>query len=355
MTLRVLPRLTLAVTADNVRRRKRWVMFVAGFVAFALYRLAKRLLPLDQAVTLLAVSGAICLLAALAAYGIGRGVEWRRIWTQDGIQRLGWISGWIGFAYGVQLSLLVLALLKFVALYDFLQHPDGPAMMAVIIACTSVVRDAFEIGYVRRLQADGKPVLTFPNGAPLRALIVQHPVSFMAWTAGAACVSALVAMASAGLGGWGGSALVQLGLVGLIAGTLTVPAFLKGEQPAMSWRASLGMTGAAELFRFWWWPGLAFAATYYLVAAGALAFVFPSISPSPVTHGLVAALVGAMMAAYSYYLGHRRHVEDQVERAVPASLLRCPFVMRLLSNGGSKEHMAIAPDEVVLGEAGRRG
>jgi hypothetical protein len=38
-----------------------------------------------------------------------------------------------------------------------------------------------------------------------------------------------------------------------------------------------------------------------------------------------------MMAAYCYYLGHRRHVENQIKQVVPPSLLRCPFVMGILS------------------------
>ncbi len=80
------------------------------------------------------------------------------------------MAGWIGFVYGVQLSLLVLALLWLVG-YDYLKHPDGPAMMAIIIACTAVARDAFEIGHVRKMALMGRPFPTFPNGMALRSLL----------------------------------------------------------------------------------------------------------------------------------------------------------------------------------------
>jgi hypothetical protein len=86
----------------------------------------------------------------------------------DGARRIGWILAWIGFVYGVQLSLLVLALLWLVG-YDYAKHPNGPAMMAMIIPSTAVARDAFEIGYVRWLEASGRPFVTFPDGAGLRA------------------------------------------------------------------------------------------------------------------------------------------------------------------------------------------
>lgn len=355
MTLRVLPRLTIAVTSDEVRRRKRWAMFVAGFVAFTLYRLAKRMWPLADPMMLLAVSGAICTLSAVVVYRLGRGADWRTILARDGLSRVAWVGGWIGFVYGIQLSLLVLALLKFVAQYDFLEHPEGPGMMAIIIACTSVVRDAFEIGHVRRLQADGTPVLTFPDGAPLRAMVGQKGRQLLPWVAGAALVPAVVAMVSAGLGEWGQATLTQLGLVGLVAGTLAVPAYLAGEQRSSSWTVSAAMIGWGELFRFWWWPGLAFAATYYLAVAGLLTFVIMPSQQPVILHGLVAALVGLLMVIDGYYLGYRRHVEDQVERTVPASLLRCPFVMGLLSGGGSGHPMAAKPAELMVGEAGRHG
>ena len=143
--LRVLPSLTLAVTEEQFRKRKRWVMLWPGLVAFALYRAISWFTPVHDAFSLLLLSGCIAAATALWAYSRGRQTSFLSLWVEDGARRIGWLVGWIGFAYGVQLSLLVLALLRVLANYDFLLHPDGPAMMALIIPSTSVARDAFEI------------------------------------------------------------------------------------------------------------------------------------------------------------------------------------------------------------------
>jgi hypothetical protein len=42
-------------------------------------------------------------------------------------------------------------------------------------------------------------------------------------------------------------------------------------------------------------------------------------------------LVTGVMALYGYYLGHRRQVEERQGVSLSPSLLRCPFVMGILS------------------------
>ena len=112
LALRVLPSLTLAVTEAQVRKRKRWVMMAPGFVAFLAYRAAKYVLPLSEPWILLAVSGCVSMITAVWAYRVGHGRSLECVWQEDGASRLLWLTAWIGFMYGVQLSLLVLALLE---------------------------------------------------------------------------------------------------------------------------------------------------------------------------------------------------------------------------------------------------
>ena len=45
----------------------------------------------------------------------------------------------------------------------------------------------------------------------------------------------------------------------------------------------------------------------------------------------VPGLVAGLMALYGYYLGHRRQVEERQGISLSPSLLRCPFVMGILS------------------------
>jgi hypothetical protein len=330
-------------------------MLVSGLVAFGLYRLVKHVNPLSDPVTLLGVSGLISALAAAGSYRVGRRASFAMMWREDGMRRLSWLIGWIGFVYGVQLSLMVLALLKILVNYDFLLHPDGPAMMAIIIACTSAARDAFEIGHVRKLQQTGRPVLTFPDGASLRVLFHEEPVRLLQWSLVGGAICALFASVMSTLGESGRSDIGQLVTVTAVAGTVALWAYLAGEQQTGGLWARLGEVGLVELFRFWWWPGLAFAATYYLVLAGVVMFLFRVDGMGGTGQVVMAGLVATIMALYGYYLGYRRFHEDRIQQAVPASLLRCPFVMGILSkNGRNFRERALASTEMALGEPGRR-
>jgi hypothetical protein len=330
MALRVLPSLSLAVTEDAVRKQKRIVMFVPGLVAFGIYRLAKHVMPLTEPVVLLLICGMVGLLTAMMAYRVGRGAAWFVVFREDGRRLLIWMGAWIGFVYAIQLALLVLALLWLVG-YDYLKHPDGPAMMAIIISCTAVARDAFEIGHVRKLSLMGRPCPTFPNGLALRRLFGTHLMTVGPWimsglVAGAAAASLGVLVDNSQT-----ATLVQVAAVTILAGGIALCAYFGGMRPSGAWMQGLRETKTSELLKYWWWPGLAFASTYYLVVAGAVIFLlkYPGVpTPYAVCGG---ALVAGLMALYGYYLGYRRQVEEGEGLHLSPSLLRCPFVMGILN------------------------
>ncbi len=330
MALRVLPSLTLAVTEDAVRKQKRLVMLVPGLVAFGIYRLVKQVLPLNEPMVLLLISGLVGLCTALLAYRVGRQTLWARLTGEDGRPLLLWIGGWIGFVYAVQLSLLVLALLWMVN-YDYLKHPDGPAMMAMIISCTAVARDAFEIGHVRKVALLGRPCPTFPDGAGLRSLLGTHAVVVSPWVGVGLLVGAAGASLSGLVGDQQGAALVQLSGVTILGGAVALCAYFGGLRPSGAWLDGLIAAKPGELLKYWWWPGLAFASTYYLVVTGVVVFVLrqPTVS---MTYAMIGgSIVAGLMALYGYYLGYRRQVEERQGLSLSPSLLRCPFVMGILS------------------------
>lgn len=97
---------------------------------------------------------------------------------------------------------------------------------------------------------------------------------------------------------------------------------------------------------------MAFASTYYLVAMGLLLFVLRQ--PMITTGSAVAmgAIVTAIMALYGYYLGDRRHVEDEQAPQLSSGMLRCPFVMGILGKTiGSTD----ASGELALDKTGMKG
>jgi hypothetical protein len=334
MALRVLPSLSLTVTEESVRKKKRLVMCVLGLLAFGTYRLAKLLLPLSDPVVLLLVSGGFAAGTSLVAYQIGRGVSWPSLVREDGNRVVAWLAGWIGFVYGVQLSLLVLALLWLVG-YDYWAHPDGPAMMAIIISCTAVARDAFEIGHVRSVATRGRPFPTFPDGAALRAMIGEHSAQLGPWIMVGLLVGALGALPAGLIANSHLAALLQLATVTVLGGAVALFAYLGGLRSTTSWIRGLTETKVSELVKYWWWPGLAFTSTYYLVLVGAWLFLVKQPAISTVQASVGGSLVTAVMAVYCYYLGYRRSIEEQQGQSLSGAMLRCPFVMGILGKSPS--------------------
>lgn len=352
ITLRVLPSLSLAVTEGSVRKQKRIVMFVPGLMAFGVYRLAKHVVPLTEPLVLLSVSSLVAVVTAVLAYRVGRSASWSVIAREDGSRLLGWLAGWIGAVYGIQLSLLVLALL-WVVDYSYLQHPDGPAMMAIIISSTAVARDAFEIGHVRKLSVMGRPFLTFPDGGALRVLLQSQASQLGPWVAVGLGVGGLVALSGLAFVDEQVAALAQLLGVTILGGGVALCAYFGGLRPSASWVETLRRTAPTELLKYWWWPGMAFASTYYLVVMGLLLFVGrqPRIATGQAVVG--GALVTAMMGLYGYYLGHRRQVEDEQAPQLSSGMLRCPFVMGILGKTvGSSVGVA---GEMALSKTGSKG
>ena len=334
LALRVVPQLNALVTEPAVRKRKRLVMLAPGMVAFALYHLLKSSLPLNDPFILLGFSGLLASLSAMWSYRMGRNVPVSIIIQEDGLRRMAWVVGWIGFAYGMQLSLLVLALLRIFVAYDFLLHPEGPAMMAIIIASSSVTRDAFELGYIRWKEQQGQKIVTFPDGRPFRRWMQLESATMGKWTVGASIIAMSSAFFLMAFGSIGSHDLTQSIVISLLAACLGLVAFYAGESRSGDWRRGVAQNGWVALGRFWLWPCLTFALTYYLVQAGFFIFLVQMEEVQGFAQIFTAGVTAALMAGYSFYLGRCKLLEAETQQGIPENIQSCPFVMGILNKAG---------------------
>ena len=351
LTLRILPQLNAVVTEPSVRKRKRLVMLAPGLIAFLIYRMTKQTLPLSDPMVLLVFSGSLSSIAAIWAYRMGRGVALLSLIREDGKGRIAWVIGWIGFGYGMQLSLLVLALLKIFVAYDFLLHPEGPAMMAIIISCTSVTRDAFEIGVVRQMEQWGQKMVTFPDGAAFRRWVQFEPITLGRWAGLAVLVGIVSSLALAFSLEIGRSSIAQILLLSVIVGSVALVTFFSSETKSGNWWERAKGVGSFQSMRFWIWPCFTFAATYFLVQIGIVDFLVNTNLPKVLVHAGIAGTTAGLMTCYFFYLGRRKLFEGQSREEIPENLQSCPFVMGILSKAGvvsDKTQIASAP--IVTGQ-----
>lgn len=87
-----------------------------------------------------------------------------------------------------------------------------------------------------------------------------------------------------------------------------------------------------ELLRFFIWPGMTFGWTYYLITLGAISFLMAVPNPPAWTRILITAGIGGLMSLYGYYLGRCRWQDEKLHATIPPSLLRCPFILGILTS-----------------------
>jgi hypothetical protein len=330
ITLRVLPALTLAVTEKEQRRRKRILMLFPGLVAFIVYRLLQSFDWHSHIVVLLVVTGLYSYAVAIVSYVHGRQSNIAEVVREDGAGWLAWFGFRYGFLYAIQLAFMVLALLKLVS-YSYLQHPDGPAMMALIIASTSVARDAFELGYVRLQQHRGGSI-SFPDPRGFWNFVVSH-TAIWGWPAlWAASASAIVYIGLAMLFPWAQTDLGQLFIVGLMAGVAATGSYVMALQPTLSLWESVTRCRWRELAKFFLWPGVVFGWTYDLILLGMTSFVLGIPQPPLLWRVTVTVSTATLMVLYCYYLGRCRWQEEKLHAAISPSMLRCPFIAEILTS-----------------------
>ncbi len=344
LSLRVLPQLNTLVTDPAVRKRKRLVMLAPGLVAFLIYRLLKSVLPLSDPLVLLALSGSVSALSAVWAFRQGRGISLSESLRKDGIRLWAWLVGWTGFVYGVQLALLVLAILQVFVGYDFLLHPEGPAMMAMIIPCTSATRDAFEIGHVQKVKHEGVLVPTFPDGQAFRQWVSEKLRAFVVWAGGASLLAVIASFVMYNVGPLAWQPFLQSLVIPAIVATAGIVIFSQGQTLSLQdgGSAKRSFNWLSTLW-FWIWPNMTFAVTYFLVMIGVASYVLRWESITQTGFVCIAAVTGMLMGGYTLFLGARKVFEERMV-GIPENIQRCPFVMGLLQGTKSPQNVPSLSD-----------
>lgn len=289
------------------RRLKMRVILLSGFAVFPPFLLITYLVFFETRVIFLTMIGLLSSLVSipvgLYAYAKGFGRPLREIWRERP-DEMKWFSLKVGFLYSFALYWMILGIVEFLFGYQSFR-----AALISFVA-SAVARDGFEIGYLRARQEKGRRTI-FPDGRPIGELFWPrtrggHPQT-------APVLNLLVILLAAVIGGAVGALLGPVlenslhqtlavgGVIGLMA-TLAYTRFL----PALP--------GIVHLVRFFIWPGLTMAATYFLILAYLLRIIF-QVSLSPATDlAILTAACAGWMTLESLFLGLLKREADLGEK-----------------------------------------
>lgn len=251
-----------------------------------------------------------CVPVALYSYAKGFGRPLRQIWRERP-EEMKSLSLKIGFLYGFGLYWMILGIVEFLFGY----HSFRAALISFV--ASAAARDGFEIGYFRaREEKIGKETerTIFPDGRPIGELFQAEP--------GVKIVLILSAMAAGGaIGVFLGPLLPnsrhQTLAAGLVVGLFATWAYV---------RALPSLPGPIPLLRFFIWPGLTMAITYFLILAYLLRMIFQAQLPLAVDFGLLMAASAGWMTVESLFLGHLKRemlspsaaLTDKIADTVPS-------------------------------------
>lgn len=295
------------------RRLKMRVILLSGFAVFPPFLLITYLVFFETRVIFLTMIGLlsslVCIPVCLYAYAKGFGRPLREIWRERP-DEMKWFSLKVGFLYSFALYWMILGIVEFLFGYQSFR-----AALISFVA-SAVARDGFEIGYLRARQEKGRRTI-FPDGRPIGELFWPrtrggHPQT-------APLSNLLLILLAAVIGGAVGGLLGPVlenslhqtlavgGVIGLMA-TLAYTRFL----PALP--------GIVQLVRFFIWPGLTMAATYFLILAYLLRIIF-QVPLSPATDlAILTAACAGWMTLESLFLGLLKREADLGEKPLEGGM-----------------------------------
>ena len=229
-----------------------------------------------------------CVPVVLYAYSKGFGRPLHEIWKERP-EELKSLSLKIGFFYGFALYWMILGIVEFLFGY----HSFRAALISFV--ASAAARDGFEIGYFRAREeslGNENERTIFPDGRPIGELFQTAPVMKV--------VLILIAAAAAGaigifLGPLLPNARHQTLAAGALVGLIATWAYV--------WHLP-SLPGFISLLRFFIWPGLTMAITYFLILAYLLRIILQAQLPLSVDFGLLMAASAGWMTLESLFLGY---------------------------------------------------
>lgn len=269
------------------RRLKMRIILLSGFAVYPPFLLITYLIFFETRVLFLTLIGLlsalVCIPVGLYAYAKGFGRPLREIWRERP-EEIKWFSFKIGFLYAFALYWMILGIVEFLFGY----HAFRAALISFV--ASAVARDGFEIGYLRAREEKNRRTI-FPDGRPIGELFRTSP----GWNLFLTLLAVLIGgSAGALLGPVLENSLHQTLAVGAVVGLMATLAY--------TWFLP-SLPQIVPLVRFFIWPGLTMACTYFLILAYLLRIIFQvPLSPAADLALLTAACAG-WMTLESLFLG----------------------------------------------------
>lgn len=289
------------------------IILTSGFAVYPPFLLITYLIFFEtRALYLLLIgllSALVCIPVGLYAYAKGFGRPLREIWRERP-DEMKWFSFKIGFLYAFALYWMILGIVEFLFGY----HAFRAALISFV--ASAVARDGFEIGYLRAREAKNKRTI-FPDGRPIGELFWPrtrggHPQTAPGWNLSLILLAVFIGgLAGALLGTVLENSLHQTLAVGIVVGlmaTLAYSLFLPS------------LPQIVQLVRFFIWPGLTMAATYFLILAYLLRIIF-QVPLSPVADlAILTAACSGWMTLEALFLGFLKREAGVAERPLQSGM-----------------------------------
>ena len=297
----------------TARRLKMRVILLSGVAVYFPFLVITYSVFSETRIVFLTLIGTLASLVsipvALYAYAKGFGRPLVEIWRERP-DEMKWFSLKIGFLYAFALYWMILGIVEFLFGY----HAFRAALISFVAA--AVARDGFEIGYLRAREGKNRRTI-FPDGRPIGELFWPRQRGGRPQTAP----------------GWNLFVILLAVLIGGVTGALLGPVLKNSLHQTLAVGAVVGLMATAayawflpslpqlvQLVRFFIWPGLTMACTYFLILAYLLRIIFQAPLSPAADLALLTAACSGWMTLESLFLGFLKREAGLADKPLRSSV-----------------------------------